>query len=264
MKIKLAVKRYPNGHVGHTGGVLGWYFGNLPQQGRPLHRRLDDVGDHRHASLRKRRRNGGRPVGSALRLRLLRVPMSPATHVSIRALVAVASAIVASSLLATASASASAMPEPEAYNRLLDVSCASTADCWAVGSSQDMNNNVTGETLRWNGSTWVAVSSPAVAGATLDSVSCTSSSNCWAAGNIGNGQTFPRPLIVRWNGSSWVSVAAPHLRQEVLQAISCSSSSNCFAVGTYKRNAKTLALHWNGSKWTTTPTPTRAPSTAKR
>jgi hypothetical protein len=151
-------------------------------------------------------------------------------------------------------AAASGVPQPASYNSLSGVSCVSAADCWAVGSAQDMNNNVVGETLQWNGSSWIAVSSPAAAGA-LDSISCTSSSSCWAVGNIGNGQSFPRPLIVRWNGSSWTKVPVPQLPQEVLHAISCSSSTNCSAVGTYKRSGRTLALHWNGSKWIHTPTP---------
>jgi hypothetical protein len=150
---------------------------------------------------------------------------------------------------------ASAMPQPASYNRLASVSCVSSADCWAVGSAQDMNNNVNGETLHWDGSSWAAVASPAATGASLESVSCTSSSSCWAVGDTGNGQKSPRPLIVRWDGSSWASVSAPHLHTEVLQAISCSSSTNCFAVGTYDRFSRMLALRWNGSKWTQSATP---------
>jgi hypothetical protein len=155
-------------------------------------------------------------------------------------------------------ASTSAVPQPSAYNKLSGVSCVSAVDCWAVGSTQDMNNNVAGELLHWNGASWIAVSSPSAGGA-LESVSCTSSSTCWAVGNVGNGQNSPLPLIVRSNGASWTSVPAPRLPGEFLSAISCSSSMSCFAVGTYERSGKTLALQWNGSRWIRTPTANPSP-----
>lgn len=154
---------------------------------------------------------------------------------------------------------ASSLPQPGSYNQLSGVSCSSSTDCWAVGYAQDMNNNVTGEALHWDGSNWLAVSAPAAAGANLESVSCATSSSCWALGNIGNGQRFPQPLIMRWNGSTWTDASAPSLRQEVLKGISCSSPTNCMAVGTYDRSGRTLALHWDGSTWAQTHTPDPSP-----
>ena len=184
-----------------------------------------------------------------------RSAISTATCTAVTGFAAAVVAMLGSLVLITATAAASNLPQPTSYNRLFSVSCASSASCWAVGASQDTNNNVTGETLRWDGSSWTSVASPALAGATLDGVTCISSGSCWAIGGVGNGQAFPRPLIARWNGSGWSSVSLPHLRQEVVEAISCSSSTSCMAVGSYKRGDRTLAVHWNGSRWSQVPTP---------
>lgn len=150
---------------------------------------------------------------------------------------------------------ASRLPQPDGSNSLSGVSCVSADDCWAVGSTLDTRTtNVGGETLHSDGSSWVAVSSPAAAGA-LDSVSCTSSNECWAVGNISNGQTVPRRLTARWNGTSWTNIQTPSVSGAVLRALSCSSSGNCWAVGSYDRSNKTLALLWTESRWIQVATP---------
>jgi len=167
---------------------------------------------------------------------------------------AAASLLLAGAMTASA-ASTPSLPQPSSYNRLAGVSCLSASNCWAVGRSQDMNNNVTGEILRWTGS-WAQISTPTANGA-LDGISCTSASSCWAVGNVGNGQTFPRPLTVHWNGSAWTKVGTPNVPRDVLNAVSCTSAANCWAVGDYARFNRTLAIHWNGGNWTrvTTPNP---------
>jgi len=140
-------------------------------------------------------------------------------------------------------------------NSLSGVSCVSADDCWAVGSTLDRaTDNVVGETLHWNGSRWIAVSSPAAAGA-LASVSCASSTNCWAVGNIGNGPPLSRPLAVRWNGTSWTNIQTPRVSGALLGAVSCPSSRYCWAIGSYDRGNKTLALRWTGSRWIHVATP---------
>jgi hypothetical protein len=113
---------------------------------------------------------------------------------------------------------------------------------------------VVGEILHWNGSTWLAVSSPVAAGA-LDSVSCVSTTDCWAVGNIDDGRTMPRPSTVRWNGATWRPVRIPLASGAVLGSVSCTSAANCWAVGSDDYSNKTLALRWTGSRWVQVATP---------
>jgi hypothetical protein len=160
---------------------------------------------------------------------------------------AVAATLVLAARAISAATAAPTLPQPSAYNKLSSVSCLSAANCWAVGSAQDSNNNITGEILHWTGASWSAVSAPAAGGA-LNSISCSTLSSCWAVGNVGNGQTFPRPLSVRWNGSTWTAVPSPKLAKEVLHAVSCTSSTSCWAVGDYALGRKTFAMHWNGRR----------------
>jgi hypothetical protein len=155
---------------------------------------------------------------------------------------------------AGAVAPTSGLPQPAAYDRLSDVSCVSAADCWAVGSAQDMNNKVTGEILHWTGSSWKLVSSSAAAGA-LSRISCTSVSSCVAIGSIGNGAKRPIALVIRWNGMAWTRMSLPNPSKEILNDVTCTSRSNCWIVGESGRTgAAMLALHWTGARWSETKT----------
>jgi hypothetical protein len=142
-----------------------------------------------------------------------------------------------------------------ADNYLLDVSCASASDCWAVGDSA-----VAGalQTLieHWNGSSWSIVSSPSVVGQPLNflrGVTCTSVSNCWAVGDSGNNDTSTEAtLIEHWDGISWSIVGSPNQQQQNnLEAVTCVAASDCWAVGFSFGNNSGNALieHWNGSAW---------------
>jgi hypothetical protein len=150
---------------------------------------------------------------------------------------------------------AASVPQPAGNNSLSGVSCVSPEDCWAVGWTVDTASyEVVGETLHWNGSSWLAVSSPAVVGP-LDSVSCVSSSDCWAVGNTGNGAPLPQPLTVRWNGFNWTTMPVPSGSGAALGSVSCTSSANCWAVGSDDYGNETLALRWTGSMWVRVATP---------
>jgi hypothetical protein len=131
----------------------------------------------------------------------------------------------------------------------------SAEDCWAVGWTLDpATDEVVGETLRWNGSRWLAVASPAAAGA-LDGVSCVSANDCWAVGNRGDARTLPRPLMVHWNGTTWTAVRIPSVSAAVLDSVSCTSSAECWAVGSDGYGSESLALRWTGSRWVQVATP---------
>jgi hypothetical protein len=155
------------------------------------------------------------------------------------------------------------------------VSCASQADCWAVGFTTDANGNaLTMLTEYWNGSGW-SIAAAAPSGQTYDqlnSITCTSQSNCWAVGSAGAVQQNPgflpiypaaagnQGLIERWDGTTWSvvpSVSAPSPNGGYLTAVTCVSSSDCWASGSTTDStgsaATTLMENWNGSGWSTVP-----------
>jgi hypothetical protein len=143
---------------------------------------------------------------------------------------------------------------PTDNNYLLNVTCASASDCWAVGY---YNNGIADQTLleRWNGTSWAVVSSPntlITQANRLLSVTCASASECWAVGyyNAGVAQT----LIERWNGTSWVIVTSPNtdvLQENQLWGVTCAAASDCWAVGYSRVDTlqQTLLERWNGTAW---------------
>ena len=86
-------------------------------------------------------------------------------------------------------------------NQLFSVSCASGADCWAVGNST--NNASVAQTLteHWNGSIWSVIDSSNTSNTRdnkLYAVSCVSGSNCWAAGYYVNDDGITQTLVEQW------------------------------------------------------------------
>lgn len=173
-----------------------------------------------------------------------------------------------------------ATPEAEATaESLADVSCASEADCVAVGLNTLNRRGIieSGEeeiievTIRgapwvgvWAGGSWELDEVPTPANAilsTLTGVSCASASACVAVGwalITSNGVTFDKDVfVVRWDGSSWDLDETPALAEargdtEMLEAVSCTSASACTAVGSYldtRGAARRLIIRWNGSEW---------------
>lgn len=142
------------------------------------------------------------------------------------------------------------LPQPSTNNSLSGVSCVSAADCWAVGSAEDMNNNVSGEVLRWNGASWTLVPTPAAPGG-LTKISCASASSCMAVGYTGNGS---KAFAIRSNGTAWTQTPLPALSSETINGVSCTSSTDCWLAGATGRSRNMLALHWTGSRWVQTKT----------
>ncbi len=156
---------------------------------------------------------------------------------------------------------ASANPFGSQFTDLFAVTCASTTECFAVGSYK---RSSTDKTLieRWNGTSWSIVSSPNVAGAqtsTLLGVACASANVCFAAGGAANGIT-PRTLVERWNGSTWSIVASPTPTgsdSPNLRSVSCPTVSSCFAAGDSQASSTVTPLveHWGGTGWSIMTTP---------
>ena len=153
---------------------------------------------------------------------------------------------------------ASANPSTQ-HNVLNNVTCASAADCWAVGFYSADNVAIQTLTEHWDGTTWAVVASPNVTHTNrLSSVSCASSTDCWAVGyylvdtNPYNDQT----LVEHWDGTSWTIVTSPNATTNTpndLNSITCVSASDCWAVGQYikpsSRVDQTLVELWDGNSW---------------
>jgi hypothetical protein len=108
---------------------------------------------------------------------------------------------------------ASPAPRGAQNTYLQGVSAVSAADAWAVGDSGNGSGVQSPVILRWNGTTWKQVKSPAPSGATvtsLNGVSADSATDAWAAGNYGNSSGVSESLILHWNGTAWKKVTSPN------------------------------------------------------
>ncbi len=165
---------------------------------------------------------------------------------------------------------------------LFNITCASSADCWAVGAQLEAggNGNSTGALVEnWNGAAWSVVPTPmpggnGVVGAFLQGVSCTTPSDCFAVGyttDINGGNL--NDLIEQWNGSSWTIVPGGDTGQtyDQLMRVDCLSADNCWAVGNggpAQQDPNFLPIypgavgdqglieHWDGASWTVVPSTT--------
>jgi hypothetical protein len=124
---------------------------------------------------------------------------------------------------------------------LWSVSCASSADCFAVGSDQ-VKTGTMAFAERWNGRNWALEKVPAPRGSiggSLASVDCVSVKDCVAVGEY-YGRSAPEfPLIEHWNGRTWAVVPAPdppHVTTSYLDGVSCAAAT-CVATGTYLAGA---------------------------
>jgi len=99
-----------------------------------------------------------------------------------------------------------------ASNTLNGVTCASPANCWAVGSYGVIRNGTgvqVNQALHWNGRRWSLVATPDPAGTArgdaseLFSVRCIRAASCWA---VGDSQRKGGPVLsqaLHWNGTRW-------------------------------------------------------------
>jgi hypothetical protein len=128
------------------------------------------------------------------------------------------------------------------FDVLNAVSCASAANCTAVG---DYYQTADGPRLtlieRWNGAAWRLEPSPSIGrDATLDSVSCPSATSCTAVGS----------LIIGWQGMTW----KVELRSSPFVSVSCVTPGSCMAVGVTSGGVPESG-YWDGTNWTLEPMP---------
>ena len=148
-----------------------------------------------------------------------------------------------------------------ASNGLRGVTCVSASNCWAVGNSfNPATQRFESLAEKWDGISWVIVSSPHPPGETgLIGIACASASECWAVGyRIGPAY---QTLIQRWDGTSWTIIPSPNSsvsETNLLYGVTCVATSECWAVGyniDSSSDVRTLIERWNGSSWTIEPSP---------
>jgi hypothetical protein len=174
-------------------------------------------------------------------------------------------ASAASGALATARPATPPVPlVPHATFR--GVAVVSRQLAWAVGNlmtGDGASTRLDPLIMRWDGSSWARLPSPALPGAILDSVAAAGAASAWAVGTISrpNGNCPCRALTEHWDGTAWRQVASPHPAHRSLVAVAASSARSAWAVGTFTphihENCPCYALieHWDGTRWKQVPSP---------
>jgi hypothetical protein len=137
-------------------------------------------------------------------------------------------------------------------NSLNSVACGSGSECWAVGYYIDDSDHLQRLIERWNGNSWVIVSSAnnGMQESQLNGVTCPLATDCRAVGYYVNGDGIAQTLVEQWDGSSWEVVPSANTdgtHHNRLNSVTCLSASDCWAVGIYTDStgvAQTLIEHW--------------------
>lgn len=156
-------------------------------------------------------------------------------------------------------------PTGSTYAVLEGISCLSTSDCIAVGSSSDQSGPEVPLAESWNGLTWSMVDVPGAwtGWNVLSGISCSGPSACFAVGSQApnGGSTPTTTLIERWDGTTW-SVSPnpnPNAESASLSAVSCAGANACYAVGRSGAlngsSSQTLVEVWNGASWSISSSP---------
>ncbi len=126
-------------------------------------------------------------------------------------------------------------PAPGSDAGLFGVTCASSVDCWTVGSYFTNLDPPATQTLaeHWNGTDWAVVPTPSLPGNQynfLNATTCADSNDCWA---VGDSADYGQTLAEHWDGTSWSIVKTPNTAStdNVLNGVSCVSTSDCWATG---------------------------------
>ncbi|MFB9839567.1 WD40/YVTN/BNR-like repeat-containing protein [Actinoallomurus acaciae] len=126
---------------------------------------------------------------------------------------------------------------------LYDVAATGPHDAWAVGSQTLDADHSGGTLLRWNGTTWSAVTVPGDTGS-FGSVDGSSPNNVWVMGATNEGAQ----ASWHWDGTSWTSVSTGTYDVADVAVV---GPKNAWAVGNDYEGGTDggKALHWNGRKW---------------
>jgi len=163
-------------------------------------------------------------------------------------------------------------PSPGMDANLTGVSAAPDGTAWAVGqycatSCAKSNSSTIGTAfiLRWDGSAWSRVPSPAPGSQSyLSDVSVAPDGTAWAVGSC---ECIPSQvysgMILRWNGSTWLRVPSPNPGTfDGLTAVGQAPDGTAWAVGTTcplgncaNRSGQTLVVRWDGTAWSQVPSP---------
>jgi hypothetical protein len=159
---------------------------------------------------------------------------------------------------------------PGLRSELTDVTCISSANCWAVGDYGNPSPSrltLLNEVLHWNGERWsqVRVVNP---GGTrtghtsqLTAVRCGSARSCNAVGEYATSRSAATlNEVLHWNGTRWSQVHVPNPAggsagaDNALSALACGAATNCWAAGeaatgTMPPKIRNEVLAWNGRRW---------------
>jgi hypothetical protein len=136
------------------------------------------------------------------------------------------------------------------YSQLNRVDATSVSNVWAIGSLVE----------RYDGSKWVAMSSPA--GVALRGLDVVSPSEVWVAGYSGSAAT-----IARWKNGTWTTrytQASTGRHLTVFEAVAVDPSGQVWAVGWDRdynapgRPVSSLVVHFDGTNWNREGTPNPA------
>ncbi len=134
--------------------------------------------------------------------------------------------------------SGSTAPDPQSPTgaALTGVTCVTSSECWAVGSTMDGNGHFSEPLVEgWDGATWSIFPTPLADNGALANVTCLSKSTCWAVGASSVPQqtgSSPEGLIEGWDGSSWTVDPSPDVTAlSDLYGVACSRGAQCFASG---------------------------------
>jgi hypothetical protein len=126
-------------------------------------------------------------------------------------------------------------PLEATVTELLGVSCVSSTECYAVGTSHG-TGAATPLSEFWNGTKWTIKATPQPIGsksAELQSISCRSTSECEAVGGSVNSAEKNVTLAEGWNGTEWIVQPTEELSGTFYEffGVSCGATAKCQGVG---------------------------------
>jgi hypothetical protein len=165
----------------------------------------------------------------------------------------------------------SANSSPAENNNLSSVTCASAANCWAVGYSSSPVNGTLTLIEHFDGTSWSIVSSPNPSPTKSNvplGVTCMSATDCWLAGYY-SGASVTQSLLEHYDGASWnvtSSANTSSTQSNFPFAIACTSATDCWTVGFYYGfpggNIYTLIDHYDGASWSVVDSPNPPPNSS--